>query len=181
MTSYWEIFIGKKHRFEERKFFSCYEPQISKLAKKDDREQAINELSDTWPELSKWVTELSNDYKVMRSKAYKHPFIKHAVSGELNTYVLFTELAYSLLSETGICSLIVKSTLATAPAHKGLWSYLLREKALVALYFLRTNTRFSILIQEKDLQLLQCRRSSKHHLLFQLACWLRRICMPAQR
>ena len=134
-----DIILGnppwEKTRFEERKFFSCYEPQISKLAKKDDREQAINELSDTWPELSKWVTELSNDYKVMCSKAYKHPFIKHAVSGELNTYVLFTELAYSLLSETGICSLIVKSTLATAPAHKGLWSYLLREKALVALYF----------------------------------------------
>ena len=86
-----DIILGnppwEKTRFEERKFFSCYEPQISKLAKKDDREQAINELSDTWPELSKWVTELSNDYKVMCSKAYKHPFIKHAVSGELNTYV----------------------------------------------------------------------------------------------
>lgn len=134
-----DIILGnppwEKIRFEERKFFTCYVPDIALMSKKNDREQAIRNLKETWVELFNWVSTISDDYKVMCSKYYKHPFIKKSVSGELNTYTLFTELAYELLSETGICSLIVKSTLATAPAHKGLWGYLLSQKALTSLYF----------------------------------------------
>lgn len=140
-----DIILGnppwEKIRFEERKFFSCYESHISNAIKKDDREQAIKALENAWPELLKWSSVLSEDYKAISSKTYTHPFVKHAVFGELNTYTLFTELAYSLLSTAGICSLIVKSTLATAPAHKKLWNYLLDEKALLAIHFFENKNK----------------------------------------
>lgn len=134
-----DIILGnppwEKTRFEERKFFTCYAPSIALMAKKNDREHAISSLKETWPELFEWANAISNDYKVMCSKSYKHPLIKKAVSGELNTYTLFTELAYKLLSDTGICSLIVKSTIATAPSHKGLWGCLVGQRAIISLYF----------------------------------------------
>lgn len=140
-----DIILGnppwEKTRFEERKFFSRYYPEISTMSKKDDREQAIKNLDCEWRELFNWVDAISTDYKTMCSKYYRHPLIRKAISGELNTYVLFTELAYELLSDYGLCSLIVKSTLATAPAHKCLWSYLLNNNALLSTYFFENKNR----------------------------------------
>lgn len=134
-----DIILGnppwEKTRFEERKFFTCYAPNIALISKKNEREHAINSLKETWKELFNWVGSISDDYGVMCSKFYKHPLIKRAVSGELNTYTLFTELAYELLSDTGVCSLIVKSTLATAPSHQNLWGYLLKNNVLISLHF----------------------------------------------
>lgn len=120
----------EKIRFEERKFFSSYLPEISDLSKKDERGKAISNLQYSWPELFNWFEEITTDYAAMCSRTFKHPLIVQSVSGELNTYSLFTELSYQLLSNSGICALIVKSTLVTTPAQKPLWSYLLKNKAI---------------------------------------------------
>lgn len=120
----------EKIRFEERKFFSSYAPEISELAKKDEREKAISNLQYSWPELFNWFEEIAKDYASMSSRTFKHPLIVQSVSGELNTYALFTELSYKLLSDSGICALIVKSTLVTTPAQKPLWSYLLKNEVI---------------------------------------------------
>jgi hypothetical protein len=140
-----DIILGnppwEKIRFEERKFFSRYYPEISTMSKKDEREHAIANLEHGWSDLFNWVSSISGDYRMMCSKYYRHPLIQTAVSGELNTYALFTELAYALLSENGVCSLIVKSTLATAPAHKGLWNYFLNNNSLVSLYFFENKNK----------------------------------------
>lgn len=133
-----DIILGnppwEKIRFEERKFFSCCEPQISALSKKDDRKKAIAKLESEWKELFNWVSEISEDYSVMCSSRYNHPYIKYSVSGELSTYALFTELSHSLLNNDGFATLIVKSTLATTPAHKKLWGQLLSKGAIKALF-----------------------------------------------
>lgn len=134
-----DIIVGnppwEKIRFEERKFFSCYEPRISELSKKDDREKAISNLEFEWQELFLWTTEISADYAIMCSGKFVHPYIRKSVSGELNTYALFTEICYSLLSDSGFTTLIVKSTLVTTPAHKNLWSGLLLNGAIKSLFF----------------------------------------------
>jgi len=160
-----DIILGnppwEKTRFEERKFFLRYYPEISIMSKKDDRERAIANLNCGWHELFCWVNAISDDYKTMCSKYYRHPFVRKAISGELNTYVLFTELAYELLSSHGLCSLIVKSTLATAPAHKCLWSYFLNNNALLSTYFFENKNkifnidsreRFAVVMLSKEKQ-----------------------------
>lgn len=145
LTMRFDIILGnppwEKIRFEERKFFSRYYPAISTMSQKDARERAIANLAHEWGALYNWVGSISDDYGILCSKYYRHPLIQKAISGELNTYVLFTELAYALLSEYGVCSLIVKSTLATAPAHKCLWHYFLSNNSLVSLYFFENKNK----------------------------------------
>ncbi|MBD5083250.1 MAG: N-6 DNA methylase [Clostridiales bacterium] len=134
-----DIILGnppwEKIRFEERKFFQSYVPEISKLSKKDERTKAIATLECEWHDLFLWSKEISNDYFQINSKKYSHNNIKESVCGELNTYALFTELCYNLLKTNGVSTLVVKNTLATAPAHKKLWSYFLKNKAVVSLHF----------------------------------------------
>lgn len=134
-----DIILGnppwEKIRFEERKFFQSYAPEISELSKKDERAKAITRLECEWRELYLWSKEISNDYLQINSKKYSHNNIKESVCGELNTYALFTELCYNLLKTNGISTLVVKSTLATAPAHKKLWGFFVENEAVVSLYF----------------------------------------------
>ena len=145
----------EKIRFEERKFFSSYSPEISDLAKKDERESAISNLRYSWIELFNWFEEIVTDYATMCSRTFKHPLIVQSVFGELNTYALFTELSYRLLSDSGICSLIVKSTLVTTPSQKTLWSYLLKNKVIFSvsifenrkkIFQIDSRERFAIII-----------------------------------
>lgn len=140
-----DIILGnppwEKIRFEERKFFQSYAPEISELSKKDERSKAITKLECEWRDLFLWSKEIASDYLQINSKKYSHNNIKESVCGELNTYALFTELCYNLLKKNGVSTLIVKSTLATAPAHKKLWSCFLENEAVVSLYFYENKRR----------------------------------------
>lgn len=123
----------EKIRLEERKFFSNLCPEIAKTSKKNDRTKRIEQLRDSWPEAYGWFQDLSADYARMSSKQFQHTQIKHSITGELNTYALFTELSHSLTGQGGVTSLIIKSTLATAPAHKKLWTFLMDSGAVDSL------------------------------------------------
>lgn len=149
----------EKIRFEERKFFCSYVPEISKLSQKNERAAAINELQNSWSELFSWYEDVRNDYMRMCSCSFKHPLIFNSVSGELNTYALFTELSYQLLREGGVCALIVKSTLVTTPAQKRLWGYLLSTKSIYSvslfencqkIFQIDSRERFAVLVISKD-------------------------------
>lgn len=126
---------------------------------KDERAKAITRLECEWRELYLWSKEISNDYLQINSKKYSHNNIKESVCGELNTYALFTELCYNLLKTNGISTLVVKSTLATAPAHKKLWGFFVENEAVVSLYFyenkrkifnIDSRERFAIILLSKS-------------------------------
>lgn len=123
----------EKIRLEERKFFSNLCPEIAEISKKNDRAKKIEALQASWPEVYGWYRELSADYARMSSARFHHPQIKYSVTGELNTYALFTELSYNLTGPQGAASLIIKSTLATAPAHKRIWTFLMGSGAVDSL------------------------------------------------
>lgn len=67
-----DIILGnppwEKIRFEERKFFQNYAPEISELSKKDERSKAITKLECKWRDLFIWSKEISNDYLQISSK-----------------------------------------------------------------------------------------------------------------
>ncbi len=144
----------EKIRLEERKFFSALCPEIAGISLKTKRAKKIEELQASWPELHSWYQELSADYAQMSSARFHHSQIIHAVIGELNTYALFTELSYNLTSREGVVSLIIKSTLATAPAHKRIWTFLMNAGAINSLalfqnkehiFAIDTRERFAVL------------------------------------
>lgn len=133
-----DIVIGnppwEKIRFEERKFFANLCPDISKISKKDKRRIKIEELSTKWPEVFIWAKDVNDDYAAMSSSNFTHPKIKYTVAGELNTYALFTELAFELTKPSGVCSLIIKSALVTSPSNKKFWNMIVTEGFLDSIY-----------------------------------------------
>ena len=148
----------EKIRFEERKFFRGVCKSISLLPKKNERQDEIQKLTETWPELYEWYNCVSNDYSAMVASKYQHPLINVSISGELNTYALFTELGFNMLKESGIMALIVKSTLVSTPAHQKLWKYLLNGGSVSGVYLFEnkkkifnidSRERFAIIVANK--------------------------------
>lgn len=140
-----DIVVGnppwEKIRFEERKFFRGVNKKISDISQKSVRDEEVEKLKDKWPVVYKWRKSVYEDYSLMNSKNFKHVKIFNSISGELNTYSLFTELAYNMLSKNGLLALIVKSTLVTAPVHKRLWTKFLSDKAVKGVYLFENKNR----------------------------------------
>lgn len=150
----YDVVVGnppwEKIRFEERKFFRGIANDISTISQKNVRDAEVKKLKDTWPSVYYWRNEVCDEYSQMTATKYRHCKIKDAVAGELNTYALFTELAYNMLSDNGFLALIVKSTLVTAPVHQKLWSRFLSDKSVRGVYlFENRNKIFSIDSRER--------------------------------
>ena len=124
----------EKIRFEERKFFKGISNSISEFPQKNMRDLEVRKLKDNWPVVYSWRNEVFLEYEAMTAAKYSHCKIIDSIAGELNTYSMFTELGYRMLSETGVLAMVIKSTLVTAPVHQKLWTKLLSEKAVKAVY-----------------------------------------------
>ena len=141
----YDIVVGnppwEKVRFEERKFFRGIDNTIAALSQKSARDEAVEKLREENPAVYSLRMAVYSDYLQINSSSYRHKWITTSVTGELNTYALFTELAYRLLSERGVLALIVKSTLVTAPAHKKMWSEFLTDKAVKGVYLFENSQK----------------------------------------
>lgn len=159
----YDIVIGnppwEKIRFEERKFFKGISDTISSVSQKSVRDKEVLKLRETWPIVFEWRNCVCMDYSKMTASLYKHCKIKESVAGELNTYAMFTELAYNMLSKNGLLALVVKSTLVTAPANQRLWARFLDDTAVKGVYLFENSKkifsidsreRFIVLILAKD-------------------------------
>lgn len=157
-----DIVVGnppwEKIRFEERKFFRGISDSVSSVSQKSARDKAVEKLKTTWPIVFEWRKQVYSEYSVITATNFKHSKIKDAVVGELNTYALFTEFAYNMLSENGFLALIVKSTLVTAPVNQKLWMKLLDENAIKSIslfenkkkiFNIDSRERFIVFIAEK--------------------------------
>lgn len=145
----------EKIKFEERKFFRGISDDISAISQKNIRRKEIRKLENTNSSLFSLYTQISEDYSKMTAAQYRHEKIQDSIVGELNTYLLFTDLAYNMLSEDGLLALVVKSTLATAPAYKKLWSKMLSQKAVKGVFlFDNSNKIFNIDSRERFIVLI---------------------------
>lgn len=149
-----DIVVGnppwEKIRFEERKFFRGISDCVSSVSQKSVRDKAVEKFKTTWPIVFEWRNQVYNEYSTMTAANFKHCKIKASVAGELNTYALFTELAYNMLSEKGFLSLIIKSTLVTAPVNQKLWSKFLDENAVKSVFLFENKKKiFSIDSRER--------------------------------
>jgi hypothetical protein len=140
----------EKVRFEERKFFKSIKPEISLLSKKDQRRKLIIKLEKLEPDLYDWYKLVSKDYEEAKQLIKNNPLLKHSLHGELNTYILFTELAYGILSVRGIATLIVKTALITSPGNRKLFNYFLDNNNIYSIFlFENKNKIFNIDSREK--------------------------------
>lgn len=149
-----DIVVGnppwEKIRFEERKFFRGIDNSISGVSQKSERDKKVNELREKWPVVFDWRNQVASEYTTMTAAKYKHSRINDSVAGELNTYALFTDLAFNMLSENGFLALVVKSTLVTAPVNQKLWGKLLDNKAVSGVFLFENKKKiFSIDSRER--------------------------------
>ncbi len=171
----YDVIVGnppwEKIRFEERKFFRGIVNGISDISQKSVRDEEVKKLKDTWSVVYDWRNKVCDEYSQMTATKYRHCRIKNAVVGELNTYSLFTELAYNMLSDNGFLALIVKSTLVTAPVHQKLWSTFLSDKSVKGVYlFENKNKIFSIDSRERFVVFVAAK---EHRGIFEFATGLR--------
>lgn len=141
----YDVVVGnppwEKIRFEERKFFRGINNTIAAISQKNLRDAEVEKLRSTNPKVYQWRNAVCVEYSNMTAAKYHHNKIKDAIVGELNTYSLFTELGYNMLSANGCLALIVKSTLVTAPVYQRLWSKFLSDKAIKAISLFENKDR----------------------------------------
>jgi len=149
-----DIIVGnppwEKVRLEERKFFKPFMPEISKISQKDKRQSAIVNLKNRASASYDWYQQITDDYALFKNSVTSHPHINKSLSGELNTYALFTELSLNLLNDNGVLSLIVKSAIVTSPANKPFFSHIITNLNLASVCLYDNAFRiFSIDSREK--------------------------------
>lgn len=135
----------EKIRFEERSFFSSFAPKIAEYIKKDERVDAIDLLSRVSPELHSYYRKIFQSYVCAKSAIKTDPRFVKSSNGELSACALFSELAVNSISGEGRIGLLIKSSIATTPAHAPLFNYLLSERKLIGIWdFINTKKIFAI-------------------------------------
>jgi len=163
----------EKVRLEERKFFKTFKPEISDMAQKNKRHNAIMTLRDQAPSCYNWYCEVADDYTRFRSIATKHPYLSKSLSGELNTYALFTELSLNLLDESGVFTLVVKSALATTPANNPFFNELVKNEHLSSICFYENTFKIFCIDSREKFCVISC--TKRKHKTFEMVAGAKKV------
>ncbi|HEM5944537.1 TPA: hypothetical protein U2B00_002132 [Streptococcus suis] len=148
-TKGFDIVLGnppwEKLRFEERKFFKVFSPQISQISNKIKRGVKVKELQNNNPEDYSYYYDITSDYSSAKQKIKKDNIFNCSANGELNTYSLFYELSLILLKRNGVVGLLVKSSMVKTGTNSKLFRELLNNKYLCSVdIFLNKEKIFKI-------------------------------------
>lgn len=154
-----DVIVGnppwEKLRIEERAFFRTYAPEVAACVKKDDRLAAIARLAEIQPKLHTYYQDLRDQLDTCKTRIQASPLFEASSAGELNTNVLFTELAARTLASGGCAGLVVKSALLMAPVNARLFAFLVEGRRIAQcfdfvnrkkIFDIDSRERFTILI-----------------------------------
>ncbi|HEY8666510.1 MAG TPA: DNA methyltransferase [Tepidisphaeraceae bacterium] len=121
-------------KLQEREFFAFPAPEIASAVNAADRRKLIEKLKTGNPELSASY-ELAKD---AAERTLDH--VRNAGEfpltgrGDINTYMVFAELAKKLVRPTGRVGLLVPSGIATDDTTKDFFQWLMESQALISLH-----------------------------------------------
>lgn len=121
-------------KLQEREFFATSAPKIAGAVSAADRRRLIAELEAKSPELYRLYAEAKTAAE--RTLAYARESGKYPLTGrgDINTYMLFAELAQRIVAPNGRVGLLVPSGIATDATTKEFFGQLVDRQALVGLY-----------------------------------------------
>ncbi len=121
-------------KLQEREFFSLSAPDIAAAVNAADRRRLIGELEQKNPELN--ARYVAAQESADRTLGYARTSGRYPLTGkgDINTYVLFAELAHSIVAADGRVGLLVPSGIASDDTTKEYFSTLMGDKSLVCLY-----------------------------------------------
>jgi len=134
-----DVVIGnppwERMKVQEREFFALGAPEIASAVNAADRRRLIARVEKESPGL--WERYVAAQQAAERSLAYvrtadaNYPLTGR---GDVNTYMLFAELARQIAAPTGRVGLLVPSGIATDNTTRAFFADLIESKTLTALY-----------------------------------------------
>ncbi|MGD0462282.1 MAG: DNA methyltransferase [Tepidisphaeraceae bacterium] len=133
-----DVVIGnppwERMKLQEREFFSLGAPDIAAAVNAADRRKMIVKVEAERPEL--WARYQEAKAAAERTLANVRSCSEFPLTarGDVNTYMLFAELARKIVSPAGRAGLLVPSGIATDDTTKHFFADLVEKKGLIALY-----------------------------------------------
>lgn len=121
-------------KLQEREFFSLSAPDIAAAVSAASRRQRIATLETTNPALFARYQQAKARADAMLAYARQSGRYPLTGRGDINTYMLFAELARSIVAPNGLVGLLVPSGIATDDTTKDYFAALMQSKALRLLY-----------------------------------------------
>ncbi len=121
-------------KLQEREFFSFSAPEIAEAVSAAERRKLIAKLEKGNPELFALYTQAGQAAERVLDYARSSGRFPLTGKGDVNTYMLFAELARSLVAPRGRVGLLVPSGIATDDTTKDFFAELVDSKALIKLY-----------------------------------------------
>ncbi len=121
-------------KLQEREFFALAAPDIASTVNAADRRERIEELKTDNPELYAKYLEARDEADRMLTYARQSGHYPLTGKGDINTYVLFAELATQIVSPTGRVGLLVPSGIATDKTTSAFFNELMSSGSLRRLY-----------------------------------------------
>lgn len=121
-------------KLQEREFFSLSSPHIAAAVSAADRRKQIERLKSADPELHERYLAASARADAVLGYARSSGRYPLTGKGDINTYMLFAELARSIVSPRGRAGLLVPSGIATDATTREFFQSLMSSKALVSLH-----------------------------------------------
>jgi len=121
-------------KLQEREFFALSAPEIAGAVSAATRRRMIEELETTNPELHAQYVEAQTSAERTLAHVRASGNFPLTAKGDINTYMLFAELARRLVAPNGRVGLLVPSGIATDNTTRELFASLMDSKSLVSLY-----------------------------------------------
>lgn len=121
-------------KVQDREFFSLTDPVTAGAVRASDRKKRIAAMPSANPELH--AAYLAARDKAQRVLDYARGSGKYPLTGkgDVNLYMLFAELAETLVAKDGIAGLLVPSGIATDDTTKEFFQSLMESQRLISLY-----------------------------------------------
>lgn len=124
----------ERMKLQEREFFSLGSPEMASAVSAADRKRLIAALENDNPGLWERYQRAKDNAETMLAHLRTAGEFPLTARGDINTYMLFAELARKLVSPQGRIGLLVPSGIATDDTTKDFFADLIDKQALVALY-----------------------------------------------
>ncbi len=133
-----DVVIGnppwERLKVQEREFFAFSAPEIAGAVSAASRRKLIEQLSGNNPELFERYEMTQKAAERILEYARQSGRYPLTGCGDINTYMLFAELARSLVSPYGRVGLLVPSGIATDNTTKDFFADLINNESLIKLY-----------------------------------------------
>ncbi len=121
-------------KLQEREFFAFSAPKIAGAVSAAKRRQMIDAIRQSHPELYERYEDAKKAAENTLAHVRQSGNFPLTAKGDINTYVLFAELARKIVAPTGRVGLLVPSGIASDKTTKEFFAKLTNSQSLVALY-----------------------------------------------